>query len=242
MAETQKDSVMPLYEQLHEDMLSKIVSRKWKPSWRIPTEMELCEIYGVSRITVRKAIEDLVRLGYLVRQRGKGTFVRMEHIENELSKFYSFSESLRSKGINEVAELLAFEELPAGENLAQKLNLAETNEFIYKITRLRSVDDVPYAVESSYIPRALFKDLTATSVSENGLYNTMRMLGVVPNRAKETFHATALGGLEARLLQQDLHTPVMSIDRTTFSSSVIIEYCRSTVRGDFFSYTVELGC
>jgi GntR family transcriptional regulator len=222
-------------------MLKKIASREWKTGQRIPTEMELCEIYNVSRITIRKAIEDLVLMGHLVRQRGKGTFVRIEHIDNKLSKFYSFSESLRAEGINEVAEVLAFEVLPAAEGILSKLELPAAS-LVYKITRLRSVNDVPYAVEASYIPHALFKNMTADSVAENGLYNTMRMLGVAPVRARETFRATSLGGLEAKLLQQEMHAPVMRIDRVTYNGSVVVEYCCSTVRGDFFTYTVDLEC
>jgi len=231
----------PLYEQIHEDMLNKIVSRQWKTGKRIPTEMELCDIYKVSRITVRKAIEDLVQMGHLVRQRGKGTFVRMEYIDNKLSKFYSFSEALRSEGINELAEVLAFEELPAPKNVAEKLELQGPNALVCKITRLRSVNEVPYAVESSYIPSALFKGITADMVSEHGLYNTMRTLGVAPIRAKETFQVAGLSGLESKLLQQSLNTPVMRIDRVTYNKTVVVEYCSSTVRGDFFTYTVELG-
>jgi len=231
----------PLYEQLYEDMLSKIASKEWKPGQRIPPEMELCKIYGVSRITVRKAIEDMVSAGYLKRHRGKGTFVQMELIENNLSKFYSFSETLRSKGIREVAEVLAFEIINADDFLTEKLKLSSSDSLLFKIMRLRSVDDIPYVVETSYIPKSLLSALTETLVAENGLYNAMQSLGVIPNRAVETFHAISLGGLEARLLQQDLHVPVMSIERLTFSGDIRVEYCCSTVRGDFFSYTVELG-
>jgi GntR family transcriptional regulator len=232
----------PLYEQIHEDMLARISSREWKTGQRIPTEMALCEMYDVSRITIRKAVEDLVLSGHLVRRRGKGTFVRVEHIDNKLSKFYSFSESLRSQGINEVAEVLAFEELPATEDVAAKLEQPAANAPVYKITRLRSVNDVPYAVEASYIPKSLFKNMTADSVAENGLYNTMRMLGVAPVRARETFRAASLGGLEAKLLQLEPYDPVMRIDRVTHNGSVVVEYCYSTVRGDFFTYTVDLEC
>jgi GntR family transcriptional regulator len=204
--------------------------------------MQLCKIYDVSRITVRKAVEDLVLGGYLVRQRGKGTYIRVEHIENKLSKFYSFSESLRAMGINEVAEVLAFEEVAASTKIAKELQLFPPNINVYKITRLRSVNDVPYAVEASYIPTALFKSMTAQAVSEKGLYNSMRALGVAPIRAKETFHAATMSGLEARLLQQDISTPVMHIDRVTYNGSKVVEFCHSTIRGDFFTYSVELEC
>ena len=238
MAELERES--PLYERLHEDMLSKILSRKWKPGQRIPAEMELCEFYGVSRITVRKAIEDLVNSGHLRRHRGKGTFVRMEPIENKLSKFYSFSEALKSKGLNEVAEVLAFDTMVADDFLAEKLDI-KVSGLAFKLTRLRSIDDVPYAVETSYIPKELFSGMTGDFVAENGLYNAMRLLEIVPNRAIETFHAESIGGLEARLLQQNLREPVMCIERVTYSGALCVEYCRSIVRGDFFSYSVELG-
>jgi len=69
----------------------------------------------------------------------------------------------------------------------------------------------------------------------------MQSLGVMPNRAVETFRAVSLGGLEARLLQQYPQAPVMSIERVTYSGASRVEYCRSIVRGDFFNYTVELG-
>ena len=242
MIETQKDSAVPLYEQIYDDILQKIDSNEWAAGARIPAEMQLCDLYNVSRITVRKAIEDLALAGHLVRYRGKGTFVRVEHIENKLSKFYSFSESLRAVGINEVAEVLAFEEIAASGQVAKDLMLSAAQTNVYKITRLRSVNDVPYAVEASYIPKHLFKNITAESIGANGLYNSMRMLGVAPIRAKETFRAAALGGLEAKLLQLDIHTPVMRIDRVTYNGTVVVEYCCSTVRGDFFTYSVDLEC
>ncbi|MCL2188416.1 MAG: GntR family transcriptional regulator [Defluviitaleaceae bacterium] len=229
-----------LYEQIHEDMLQKITSNQWKSGGMIPAEMELCEIYGVSRITVRKAIEELVLTGVLVRQRGKGTFVRVTHLDNQLSKFYSFSESLKVAGISEEAEVLAFKELPASKHTAERLEIS-AGDTVYEVIRLRSVNDVPYAVEASYLPKALFKGITAKSIADNGLYNSMRQLGIAPVRARETFRAAALDGLEARLLQQDIHSPVMRIERVTYNGSVVVEYCTSTVRGDFFTYTVELG-
>jgi len=241
MEELQKEPLTPLYEQLHDDMLNKITTRQWKPGQRIPSEMELCEVYGVSRITVRKAIEDMVKSGHLKRHRGKGTFVQMELIENKLSKFFSFSDTLKSKGLKELAEVLTFEVIHADGSMAEKLKLtSDYDTMVFKILRLRSVDEIPYAVETSYIPKRLLPGLTEALVTENGLYTAMRSLGVTPDKAQETFHAASLGGLEARLLQQEIRTPVMSIERLTYSGSVHVEYCCSIVRGDFFAYTVEL--
>ena len=240
MSHKQKTSPTPLWEQVHEDILRRINQNEWKSGGMIPTEMELCDMYNVSRITMRKAIEELVLMGYLIRHRGKGTFVRVSHLDRQLSKFYSFSESLKGVGINEVAEVLALEEMPASEIVAEKLEMVQ-GLMVYRIMRLRSVNRLPYAVETSFIPKSLFRGITAKEVTENGLYNTMRSLGVAPVSARETFCATALDGLEAKLLQLDAHSPVMRIDRVTCNGSVVVEYCRSTVRGDFFTYTVDLG-
>jgi len=229
-----------LYEQLRNDMISKIAAKEWMPGQCIPAEMDLCDSYGVSRVTVRKAIEDLVSSGHLRRYRGKGTFVRAKLIENKLSKFYSFSETLKSKGLEEVAEVLAFETVPVDDFLAEKLKLP-LSEVAYKLVRLRNVDGMPYAVETSFIPKARFVGLTGKFIADNGLYNAMQLLGVTTNRATETFHVDSMDGLEARLLQQSLPNPVMCIERLTWCDDLMVEYCRSIVRGDFFYYTVELG-
>ena len=84
-----------LYYQVREDLLHKIQSGQWGPDFKMPPERELCETYGVSRITVRKALDDLQNEGYLDRVQGKGTFVRRATMEKKLSKFYSFGDELR---------------------------------------------------------------------------------------------------------------------------------------------------
>ena len=133
----------PLYEQIHEDMLNKVAKQVWKPGQRIPSEMELCEIYGVSRITIRKAIEDMVRSGHLTRYRGKGTFVQAELIENRLSKFYSFSETLKSKGIHELAEILAFDVVGADDHLTNILDLKAAYPDERHFVLQETVNDLP---------------------------------------------------------------------------------------------------
>lgn len=237
-----KASHLPYYEQLRADMLSKITTQEWSPGQRIPPEMELCKIYGVSRITVRKAVEDMVQLGHLTRYRGKGTFVRIQQIENNLSKFYSFSEQLKSKGMHEEAEVLDFNVVQADIELATKLMLRGADKDVFQITRLRCVDKIPYAVETSFVPCNLCPKLTGSLVSVEGLYNAMRALEVNPIRAIETFKAVAIKATEARLLKEYSRTPAMRIERLTYSNfAQPVEYCHSTVRGEFFTYTIELG-
>ena len=229
----------PLYYQLKEKLLKKISRGEWKNSVKIPPEAELCAIYKVSRITVRKAIEELVRGGYLVRFQGKGTFVAGISFEHKLSKFYSFSEALLQKGKKEHVRMLSFSTEKADGSVSERLSIP-LNEKIIRIVRLRSVDNTAYAVETSYVPWQLCPSLMKKNVVEKGLYNSMRSLGVNPQRIIEKFRADALAAREAKLMKLKKGQPIIHLERTTFDGSVIIEYCVSIVRGDFFTYTVEL--
>ena len=230
---------LSLYYQLKEKLLRKIQKGEWKNGQKIPAEMELCAIYKISRITVRKAIEELVRDGYLVRFQGKGTFVANINFEQKLSKFYSFRETLLQKGKKEHAEILSFTVEKADENKAGQLSIV-MGEKIFKIVRLRSVDDTIYAIETSYIPFGLCPLLKGEDVTGKGLYNSMRGLAVNPQRIKEKFRADALRSSEATQMGLKAGEPIIHLERTTFDGAVIIEYCVAIVRGDFFTYTVEM--
>jgi GntR family transcriptional regulator len=243
MAETEhyvdRTKPLPLYYQLKEKFLLKIRKGEWKNGQKIPSEMDLCALYRISRITVRKAIEELVRDGYLVRYQGKGTFVASISFEQKLSKFYSFSETLLQKGKKERVKMLSFKVEKANDKIAGHLAIS-VDERIFRIVRLRSVDNTIYAVETSIIPFNICPALEKKRIVEKGLYNSMRNLGANPQRIIEKFRADALRPQEALQMQLKAGQPIIHLERTTFDGPVIIEYCVSIVRGDFFTYTVEL--
>src|SRR5665647_3212360 len=87
-----------LYFQLKEQLMSRIAMKEWNPGDKIPNEHALCHEYGVSRITVRQALTDLEREGYIIRKQGKGTFVTFPRIEQNLTSFYSFSDEFKKRG------------------------------------------------------------------------------------------------------------------------------------------------
>ena len=235
-----KTRPLPLYYQLKEKLLRKIQREEWKKGQKIPAEAQLCVLYEVSRITVRKAIEELVRNGYLIRYQGKGTFVASSSIEQKLSKFYSFSESLLQKGKKEHVKMLSFSVENADKAAAGQLSM-EDGEKMFMVVRLRSVDETIYAVETSYIPLRLCPSLTKKDIMEKGLYNSMRKSGLNPQRIIEKFRADALRSGEAKQMGLKTGQPIIHLERTTFDGSVAIEYCISIVRGDFFTYTVEMN-
>jgi GntR family transcriptional regulator len=234
-----KTKPLSLYYQLKEKLLKKIRDGEWKAGQKIPPETDLCALYGLSRITVRKSIEELVRDGYLVRFQGKGTFVASISFEQKLSKFYSFSEALLQKGKKEHVKMLSFSVEDVTEKIANHLAIG-TSEKIFRIVRLRSVDDTIYALETSYIPLNICPALKEKNIIERGLYNSMRKLGANPQNIIEKIRADALRVQEAKQMKSKAGIPIIRLERTTFDGTLIIEYCVSIVRGDFFTYTVEL--
>lgn len=228
-----------LYYQLKEELMKKLISKQWLPGEKIPSEKELCQMYGVSRITVRKALDELERSGHLVRRQGKGTFVTNISMEQRLSKFYSFSEELKQRGLQEHCRIIQFDQVPAAGEVAAPLGL-EPLDPVFKLTRLRLVDLTPYTLETSYIPVAVCPSLTEEVISTKGLYNSMRADGVYPDRVIEKFRATVIRKAEAELMGLKIGMPAMHLERVTYFGVRTIEYCSSVVRGDFFTYTVEL--
>ena len=234
-----KDIPLALYFQLKEKIKDNILSGKWAEGSKIPSEQEICDIYGVSRITVRKAIEELQNEKYLIKRQGRGTFVQKKTIDQKLHKFYSFSEELKSLGLKEYSNVLEFERQTANVIVRDTLHLEEGEE-VFRIKRLRFVDEKLYALEQSFIPVRFVPELTGEQIQEKGLYKSLNSYGVFLDRAIETFSAVNLSKNEAEKLQVAYKTAAISLIRETYRGTDIVEYCISLVRGDIFHYSVEL--
>ena len=229
----------PKYVQVKEEIRRRIRSKEWTAGCRIPVESEFCEMFGVSRITVRKALEELQMEGYLVKLQSKGTFVREQTVEQRLCKFYSFSEELRRQGIQEQARVMELSSVSADADLANHLQIV-VGEQVHRVYRIRCTEHGPYAVETSYIPVNFAPAISKDMINENGLYKTLEAHGVVVDSARETFKAINVNKEQSDLLNVRIDAAAIGLTRTTYSGAVIVEYCVSVVRGDFFSYSVEL--
>lgn len=234
------NNTMKLYQQLTEIILNKITTKEWPPNYKIPTEEELCQIHQVSRMTVRNALSNLENAGYICRKPGRGTFVQDSKIDQKLARFYSFSEELEKKGLIHKTNVLSFDTIQSDAIVREKLALGE-NELVFRIKRLRLVDDIPYAFETSYLPYKLFPSLNTLIVSTKGLYNSMRSLGIYPDRASETIGAIILSAHDAKLLQTSANSAALSLKRSTWSKATYVEYCESIIRGDKFTYTIDMN-
>lgn len=141
-----KSSPIPVYYQLKNDLTAKISEGVWKPGECIASERELCEIYGVSRMTIRQAIGELVQEGVLLRIKGKGTFVCEQTFKQK--DMMSFTEIIKQMGKDLKSEVVEFNKIPTPEDFTDIFSLDE----VYKITRKRIVDDECVALEKVYIP------------------------------------------------------------------------------------------
>lgn len=234
-------SPLSLYYQIKNIILDNIKNKVWETNSRIPTERELCNIYKVSRITVRQALKELENEGYLYRKQGKGTFVTGQHFVQRLTQFYSFSEEIKKMGSVPSTRILSYQVLPAGPGIAEKLQIAEGDP-VYEIRRLRLADEEPFALELSYVVQKHNRNLTQEAVRANGLYNALRETkGLVPNEAVETFEAVNTNADEAEALQVNKRTAALHLERVASADGMPVEYCISVIRSDKYKYTVHLG-
>ena len=229
-----------LYHQLKEQLSSKFKTGEWYIDKKIPTERELCKIYYMSRITVRKALDELEQEGYLYRKQGKGTFVTKPKMEQRLSRFYSFSEELRKMGYTPGMRILEFFITKADNDIAQKLGVLPGSE-VYSLKRLRLADDNPFALEISLIPCEICPYLIPEEILKNGLYNTMKQrYGIIPEIAEEQFEAILIDKKNAELLLVKGIAAGILLERHTSAGGRIVEYCNSIIRGDMYKYKVVL--
>ncbi|HHY09827.1 MAG TPA: GntR family transcriptional regulator [Firmicutes bacterium] len=234
------NSPVALYYQLKEILSDKILSNEWSLGERLPTEFELCEQYGVSRITVRQALAELEREGLIVRKQGLGTFVSFPKIEQTLASFYSFTEGFRKRGLVPRNEVVDFE-IKQADAKAQKIFGLTDKSLIYSFTRLRLASDLPIAIESTYLPVDLFPGLTKKELAKSPLYEIMsKRYGVVANSAEESFGAVALGRKEAKIFGLKEGAAALDLERLAYNASRCVEYTRGVVRGDKFRFQVKL--
>lgn len=207
----QDDARIPMYAQLKASLLSDIASGKYASGERIPAEPELGDRYGVSRITVRKAIKELVDEGYLIKKQGKGTFVRRHVIDRKIEYVMGFTESLERAGYHASSEVLERTIIPADANLADKLGLAAGDDVLY-IQRVRKGDDIPIMLENNYFPAQRFAFLEHADLS-GSLYRLLsEEHGIRPINPKTTTLSMALADAElAKRMNVVVGTPFFEI-------------------------------
>lgn len=239
----QSDSVIPLYHQLKERLRESIDSGNWKPGDQIPSENQLMNEYSVSRNTAKKAIEELVQDGLLYRVQGKGTFVAKPKLQQSLMGFYSFSKMFKEKGMVPKDIIIDVSEVYPSVEIIEGLGLSN-DEMVIEIKRLRCVDDEPYILESSYLPKSVVPEVDKLKkLGQISLYDLMEEeFNVIVKRAVEAFEPVLIKKDESEYLQTQAGKPALLLERTAFDiGGRPVEFCRSIVRGDRCRFYTELS-
>ena len=220
--------------------LRELAQQRLSPGDALPGERTLETQYGVSRITIRRAIADLVGEGVLVRVKGKGTFVSHGRVSSDLH-LASFHEDMRAAGFTPSTRVVtAHREVPPPEAAAH-LGLGP-GEVAILARRLRLAQDAPVSVDESWMPPSLVPDLLERDL-EQSLYGHLAAAGYTVLRAEQTVRAGAAPELIARLLQIAPGSPVLVFHRRSFTGeehTVPVEYSISTYRSDRYQLSMRL--
>lgn len=207
----------------------------------IPTEQELGQSFRVSRITVRRAIDELVREGHLVTRRGKGTFVAQAKIERPMTRMNSFSAATAEEGHRPGSRLLALRHEKAASEVALALQI-EPGQWIWAVERLRLVDEEPLGVSEVYLNLSPDLYLTPAELEQEGsLWSILEKKGVALTKSDETIQAVLAGDKHAELLGIETGAPLLLIEGIVYADrGRPVEYHRTFNRGDRYKYSVQL--
>ncbi|HYT53017.1 MAG TPA: GntR family transcriptional regulator [Gaiellaceae bacterium] len=207
----------------------------------IPSERQLTADLGVSRLTVRAALDELVRDGYLVRRRGSGTFVSEPKIAQELT-MTSFTEDMQRRGMSPASRTLELKIVPAGAQLGRLLHVSPS-EPVMVAKRLRLADHETMAIETLHVRESLVPDLTAADLQEHSFYELLRKRYVTTIAGGvQTIEPTVTDEEESEALGVPLHSPAFLFERVSRDSSgEVVEFVRSVYRGDRYRIVTDLS-
>jgi len=229
----------PLYLKLKRLVTDAIAQGALADRDAIPGERDLARMLGISRVTVRKAFADLVAEGILVQRRGSGTFVapKAPRIEAPLSRLTSFTEDMRSRGIETSSDWI--ERTSALPTPEEALVLAlSPGERVSRLHRLRRADGKPLSIERASLPNRLLAD---PETIETSLYAALAARGLRPVRALQRLHAVALSKADADLLGVAEGSPALFTERVAYlSDNRVVEFTRSHYLGDSYDFVAEL--
>ncbi len=236
-----KSTPIPLYFQLKEIILEQINAGNIQPDETIPTEMELCEIYQISRTTIRQAIAELVKDGYLYRIKSKGTFVSKPKIERQyVKRLDNFNNHIKSLGMTPATKVLDLEVEQASGEIQKNLGLKQ-GEKVIKLVRVRSADAEPIVIVTSYLPYDRCAYILSMDFTEKSLYDSLALHpDNVVFRAKTSIEAVIAGDFESQHMNVHQGDPILLTKAVGYTKSgIALEYSITHHRGDRNKFDVE---
>ncbi|EMS70756.1 GntR family transcriptional regulator [Ruminiclostridium cellobioparum] len=233
-----KKSPVPAYFQLKNIILDKIKSGEYPAGSLIPSERELSESLGISRMTARQAINQLAAENYLVREKGKGTFVNK--IKFEQRNIMSFSETVKRLGMVPKTRVLEFSEEKEYYDVKLALDL-KPEQKLYRIKRLRLADDTPIAVEEVFIPEGLCPDINRLDLTKS-LYDQLKNIySIEISHIDNNIEAIKADRENRKLLMLEAGIPVLNISGISYTrEGRKLFFERDVYRADKYKYSVRI--
>lgn len=236
-----KELPTPAYLQLKDQLSLAIDNGALSAGSALPSERGLADSLGLSRMTVRRAFEQLVAEGLVEQRQGSGTYVKGRPLEQYIDRVLGFADEARALGFLAGTRLLQAKTQPADEHLAAQLG-TQAGAPVLRLVRLRTADGEPLALQEAH----LHPDLRALDIgrlrSLGSLYHTLEeQFGLRPVRARQTIGARLPTSHESVVLGIGRDVPVMSLERTTYDADDrAFEFTRSAYRGDIYRLALDL--
>lgn len=230
----------PYYLQIREVIYNKIIAGEYKAGDKLPAEEKLAEYFGVSRMTVCKALSELISKEYLTRIHGKGTFVSKMRKEGSQRDIVGFSDSMTQKGFKVDTTVLEKHLKTPSKEIARILNIPFTQKVLH-LKRLRCVNNVPIVVHDNYLNIKLCEELLEVDFEKNSLYEAIRTIcGKNITRTKDRIEAIAADDKASKLLDVKIGFPVLLSQRIAFlDNDIPFELTYSLYRSDQYYLEVE---
>ena len=229
-----------LYLKLSDMLAEQIMDGTLPEGTLLPSERELCQMHGISRTTVRQALQDLSQKGYSRAIHGKGTVVIRPQIRQELRSIYSFDEDMRRLGKKPETQIMDFVEIVPTGTVAAMMQLP-SGESVYRIMRLRLTDNEPMLLETNYLPCQRFPEFSRDMLENQSLYRVLTSKYALNiDVAEETFEPVLLRPLEAQMLGTSQGALGMLVERISYEDGKVVEISKSVSPASKFKHHVVL--
>jgi GntR family transcriptional regulator len=234
----EKSSPVPLYHQLEQLLADRIGQGFYRGG--LPGEPELVLEFGISRGTVRQALDRLTRRGLIVRHQGRGSFVAPLPLEYPLGRFYHFAHEISERGISESSRVLNAAATRAPARIAHRLRITPGSRSL-RIVRLRLAGDRPLLLETSHIPERLAGRVSDADLSRGSIYDVLEGSGVHLTRVTEEVRAVILGREEAEPFLLAAGTPAFAVERLAWAGDTPAEHRLVLAPADRVTLTASWG-
>ncbi|MCI0620656.1 MAG: GntR family transcriptional regulator [Acidobacteria bacterium] len=234
-------SAVPLYYQLQQEIEAQIANGVIDSGSRLPSEDELIQTYGVSRTTVRKAIQELQRLDMVEIRRGKGTFVLPRKITQKLTELTGFVEDMIAMGFQPSAKVLEKRVIPASDEVARQLQVEQGSEVV-RILRVRIANSTPMSLDETYLPFEIGQKIVEEDLEAYPIFSLLEEKYAIPlSEAEYWLESVSAEPHVASALEIEVKAPILLIERTSYSHDHRpVDYEKLFYRGDKIRFSMRL--